>query len=48
MERARRSYRVFQVLKLIRRELADAMQKNIDKDKRLRQFTIKQITEVFG
>eukprot|EP00349_Pseudokeronopsis_sp_Brazil_P000979 CAMPEP_0202961714 /NCGR_PEP_ID=MMETSP1396-20130829/5788_1 /ASSEMBLY_ACC=CAM_ASM_000872 /TAXON_ID= /ORGANISM="Pseudokeronopsis sp., Strain Brazil" /LENGTH=162 /DNA_ID=CAMNT_0049681755 /DNA_START=1177 /DNA_END=1668 /DNA_ORIENTATION=- len=24
------------------------MQKNIDKDKRLRQFTIKQITEVFG
>lgn len=47
MERAKRSYRVYQVLKLIRRELADAMQKQIDKDKRLRLFTVKQIIEAY-
>ncbi len=47
MERAKRSYRIYQVLKLIRRELADAMQKQIDKDKRLRIFTKKQMIEAF-
>jgi len=47
MERAKRSYRIYQVLKLVRRELAEAMQKNIDNDKRLRIFTKKQMIEAF-
>lgn len=46
MERARRSYRIYQVLKLIRREMAQELQQHI-KDKRLRGFTKKQIIEQF-
>eukprot|EP00347_Sterkiella_histriomuscorum_P016480 403353018 len=46
LERAKRSYRIFQVLKLIRREMAMELKQHI-KDKRMRGFTKKQLIEQF-
>lgn len=46
LERSKRSYRIFQVLKLIRREMAMELKQHI-KDKRLRGFTKKQLIEQF-
>ncbi len=46
LERAKRSYRIFQVLKLIRREMAMELNQHI-KDKRMRGFTKKQIIEQY-
>lgn len=44
--RAKRSHRIFQVMKVIRRELAQELRKQID-DKRLRGVTRKHIVESF-
>jgi hypothetical protein len=44
LERSKRSYRIYQVLKLIRREMAAELQQAI-KDKRMRGLTQKQIIE---
>jgi ferric iron reductase protein FhuF len=46
LARAKRSQRVFQVMKLIRRELAQELRKQIE-DKRLRGVTKKHIVESF-
>ena len=47
MDRARVSFRIYQVLKLIWRELAAEIKRAFDRDKVLRNFTKKQIIEAF-
>ena len=46
LDKGKRSHRIFQIMKLIRRELAVEFRKQIQ-DKRLRGFTKKQIVESF-
>jgi hypothetical protein len=46
LERARRSHRIYQVMKLIRRELAKELKKQIY-DKKLRLVTKKHIIQSF-